>query len=400
MSDNILGKVYQLDIEHDERNDLWPQDRIARLVAILDSQPDSVAIINKDYKVVDMNPSGLFMIGAGSINDILGKNIIEVVGDIYHEVFTDAFTATFRGETTDIEFNITAFDGEKRRMNQRSAPIFSRENPDEVVEMVAVMRDITKQYHGHMELVEAKAEAEESYRVKSSFLATMSHEFRTPLNAILGFSEMLSAQYLGPLGADKYPEYAGDIHSSGAHLLELINDILDISAIEARRSPMDKTSFNMDELIDECITSVEPQAQSGEIELNKDIDASLDQVFAHRRGIKQIIINLLANGIKYNHAGGSVTISSHMSNDVLHISVADNGFGIEEDFLPRIMEPFSRAEEDAHMAQEGTGLGLSICQKLIEAYDGKIHIESTYGLGTTVFIEMPLAEEPKMRHAG
>ena len=264
----------------------------------------------------------------------------------------------------------------------------------------ALVRDITEAKIIEENLQKALVDAERANVAKTEFLASMSHEFRTPLNAILGFSEMLRAQYLGPMGVEKYSEYVGDIHSSGEHLLDLINDILDISAIEARQSPMDKTFFDLGALVDECIVNTEPQAEEKEISVNKNLIGALDHIYAHRRGIKQILINLIANGIKYNHSGGSVTVKCYKEHETLHISVSDNGFGIEEEFLPRVMEPFSRVEEDAHMAQEGTGLGLSICQKLIEAYEGKIHIESTHGIGTTVMIEIPISDEPEMRQAG
>ncbi|MBL4602610.1 MAG: PAS domain S-box protein [Emcibacteraceae bacterium] len=263
---------------------------------------------------------------------------------------------------------------------------------DEKLGLHAMVRDITELKNMQDNLEDALADAKRANVAKSEFLASMSHEFRTPLNAILGFSEMIREEYLGPLGSKKYSEYAGDIHSSGTHLLELINDILDIAAIEARQSPIDKTYFDFAELVDECFSNVEPLSENNKIKLRRDLDEGLENVFAHKRGVKQIIINLLANGIKYNQEGGEVVLKAHIEDQMLCFCVEDNGFGIEEEFLSRILEPFSRAEDDVLMAQEGTGLGLSICQKLIEAYKGTINVSSTYGDGTAVNVIIPIDE--------
>ncbi len=276
----------------------------------------------------------------------------------------------------------------------------TRINIDGRVGLHAMVRDITEEKIVEENLQKALVDAERANVAKSEFLASMSHEFRTPLNAILGFSEMLKAQYLGPLGADKYGEYVGDIHTSGAHLLDLINDILDISAIEAGKNPMEKTFFDMMELMEECIATVEPTALECEISIHHKLSGGQEKIYGHRRGIKQIIINIMANAIKYNHAGGEVTVESYVKDRKLHIIVEDNGFGIEKDFLPRILEPFSRADENAHMAQEGTGLGLSICQKLVEAYEGTLDIESTYGIGTKVTIVIPTVSGDRLQNVG
>lgn len=276
----------------------------------------------------------------------------------------------------------------------------TRINVDGHVGLHAMVRDITEEKIVEENLQKALIEAERANVAKSEFLASMSHEFRTPLNAILGFSEMLKAQYLGPLGADKYGEYVGDIYTSGTHLLDLINDILDISAIEAGQNAADKSFFDLDELIDQCIATVEPTAEDGKIEIIKNTPSGTPEIYAHRRGIKQILINVVANGIKYNHAGGKVWVNIDLKGDHLYITVEDNGIGIEDEFLPRILEPFSRADENSHMAQEGTGLGLSICQKLIEAYGGNLNIESTYGIGTKVTMMLPVETGDQLRDTG
>ena len=392
MSDNNISHIYPLTVEHDKRNKLWPEDRISRLVAILDSQPDSVAIINRQLCVVDMNPSGLKMIGAEKLGDILGKNPINLVDDIYHDLCREAIATTLKGETTDIEFNITGLDGVKRRLNQRSAPIFSRDNPDEVVEMVMVTRDITEQYHGHMELVEAKVEAEESARVKSSFLATMSHELRTPLNAILGFSQLMKNNSFGPLGHDKYEEYVNDINNSGQHLLALINDVLYISEIEAKKGVVVKENVNLRDVIVDCINTVSVIADQKNIDIGVNIEDTLPEINADPRSVKQILINLFSNAIKFSHEGGSIILKARKNDDkTITISVKDNGVGITEACQEEITKPFYRGQENAHIAAPGTGLGLSIVKSLLDAHNGKLEIDSTENVGTIVSFTLPIS---------
>ncbi len=390
MSDTSFGKVYTLANDHDQRNQLWPQDRIARLVAILDSQPDSVTIINRDHKVVDMNPSGVAMIGAESVNDIIGKELIIVVDELYHQLFNDAMEATFRGEVSDIEYNITALNGEKRRMSQRSAPIFSRENPAEVMEMVTVIRDITEQYHGHMELVEAKAEAEEAYHVKSAFLATMSHELRTPLNAILGFSEIMIGEAFGKLGHNKYEEYVRDIFGSGKHLLELINDVLYISEIEAKKGVIVKDKIDVRDSIVECINTVSVIADQKNIDIGVNIDEDIPPIIADPRSFKQILINLLSNAIKFSHDGGNIILKARKENDRVTVSVKDNGIGISKEYQQELTKPFYRVQENAQISTPGTGLGLSIVNSLLEAHNGELKIESAKNKGTIVSFTLPI----------
>ncbi len=239
-------------------------------------------------------------------------------------------------------------------------------------------------------LLEAKEDAENANTSKSQFLATMSHEFRTPLNAILGFSEMLRSQYFGPLGAESYKEYADDIHDSGKHMLALINDILDLSAIEAGKRSMDKEHIAVNELLDNCIRNVEQAAEAGGIKLSSALPDNLPPLFADRRSVAQIVLNLLTNAVKFTDQYGSISVSAKIVGEKLSITVGDTGIGIPKDKLPYVTETFSRTHSDPHIAQKGTGLGLSIVKSLVEAHDGDLHIESEVGNGTIVTVNFPL----------
>ena len=238
-------------------------------------------------------------------------------------------------------------------------------------------------------LKEALSEAERSNRVKSEFLATMSHEFRTPLNAILGFSDLMRGEHFGPLGAKNYKDYMQDIHDSGAHMLALVNDVLDISQIEAGMRPLVKESIDIRDLLAECVKKLEVLANNKGIALSTEIADDVPDLYADNRSVVQIVQNLLSNAIKFSNRNGTVRITAQTSAYAVRIMVIDRGIGIPGDDIDGITEPFSRSDTDAHLAQEGTGLGLSIVKALVKAHEGHLKIESDVGQGTTVTVVLP-----------
>jgi two-component system, cell cycle sensor histidine kinase PleC len=239
------------------------------------------------------------------------------------------------------------------------------------------------------ELQIALIEAERANQAKSEFMATMSHEFRTPLNAILGFSEMLREQYFGPLGADNYRDYSQYIHSSGEHMLELVNDMLDIAAIEAGKRPVLYEDIDIVSVATNCVKSVEPAAKNGEIDLSLDIPDGSPSLYTDKRSITQIILNLLSNAVKFTESGGSIVVRITQADQNTSIIVSDTGVGIPADRLSSVTDPFSQAHTDPLITQKGTGLGLSIVKSLVEAQNGSLNIESKIGTGTTVTVTLP-----------
>jgi len=287
------------------------------------------------------------------------------------------------------------FEWEHKRKNGEVFPVevsLTRIPLEEGAALFCVWRDITVQKHTEHKMIVATEAAERASQAKSEFLATMSHEFRTPLNAILGFSEMLRAQYFGPLGSESYQDYANDIHNSGAHMLTLINDILDIAAIEAGKRVMEKETIALDQMLTACVRNVEPAAADRNIDLSLDIPNDLPSLYADRRSVTQIVLNLLSNAIKFNNHEGEITLSAAASARTISIKVMDTGIGIPSESLPSITDAFSQGHSDPHMAQSGTGLGLSIVNSLVDAHDGKLQIESEVGKGTTVSVVFPLVE--------
>ncbi|WP_235919033.1 sensor histidine kinase [Aureimonas psammosilenae] len=234
-----------------------------------------------------------------------------------------------------------------------------------------------------------KERAEGASRAKTTFLANMSHELRTPLNAIIGFSEIMREGTFGPIGCDKYVEYASDINESGHYLLKLINDILDMSKIEAGRLMLSPEPMDLNEIVGEARKIVEMQAAKKSIRFETHTEGDV-RLLADRRATKQILLNLLANAVKFTHAGGSVKLRARNVDGHAFVSIADSGIGISRNALKNLGKPFEQVENELTRTNKGTGLGLAIARSLIELHGGSIRIVSQAGHGTVVSIRMPL----------
>lgn len=253
-------------------------------------------------------------------------------------------------------------------------------------------REIAERQRIENELLNAKEQAEIASRAKSEFLANMSHELRTPLNAIIGFSEMISSALLGPLGNDKYREYGQIIHESGGHLLELINDILDLSKIEAGKMDLHLEPVPLKALISGCMALVADQAKRATLMIYQDVPEDLPLVLADSLRLRQVMLNLLSNAVKFTPGGGAVGVVARLApgQKAVGIEVRDSGIGMSKEGMERAMQPFGQV--DSHLARkyQGTGLGLPLARRLMELHGGSLTLKSIPGRGTTVQLGLPI----------
>jgi len=270
-------------------------------------------------------------------------------------------------------------DGEKRQM----ATILDLRKSQQALErQTAELADLAEKY------AEEKTRAEEANQAKSKFLANMSHELRTPLNAIIGFSEIMESGMFGPLGADKYIEYARDIRESGEYLLDVINDILDMSKIEAGGIRLAPEAVELDSLLADCIRVVSTRAGEKNLALNSQVEAGI-HLNADRRSLKQIALNLLSNAVKFTPDGGAVSVRARIRGSRVSIAINDNGIGIARQALHKLGRPFEQVESQLTKRHQGSGLGLAIAKSLVELHGGTMRIRSRLGRGTMVVVRLP-----------
>lgn len=239
------------------------------------------------------------------------------------------------------------------------------------------------------ELGIALEDADAANQSKTEFLAAMSHELRTPLNAVIGFSEIIEREAMGPIGNPRYKQYISDIRASGKHLLALINDILDLNRLDSGVAGLNEEVFDIAETISESVRMMSPQSKAAGVLVRNDVSHPLPGVKADRRRIQQVLLNLLSNAVKFTPNNGRVTVSSGLADEGLTISVADTGIGIAPDDIPRAFERFGQIDSSLARRYEGAGLGLPLARDLVELHGGKLTLESTPEVGTTVHIMLP-----------
>jgi len=263
-------------------------------------------------------------------------------------------------------------------------------NKSKKLEVIAMLRDITDNVLRMEETQKARLESEQAVAWKDRFLANVSHELRTPLNAIIGFSDMLAQEELAPKDPVKAREYAAIVRNSGQHLLEVVNTILDMSKIEAGDYELDVEPFDIHAIIEQTCAMVQLRAESGKVNLVKNLSPVLNQIKADRRSVKQILLNLVTNAVKFTPQQGTVTIATRPDGNHILIEVTDTGIGISDTDLKLLGRPFFQASSQLNRTHEGTGLGLSVVRGLVGLHDGQIRIQSCPGQGTTVTVRLPI----------
>ncbi|WP_448190380.1 PAS domain S-box protein [Azospirillum sp. sgz301742] len=359
----------------------------ARLGALIEALPDISFIMDAAgrYREILAPRADLMVAPADAVID---RHIGEVLPPDIAARMTDAITRTLRGDGPQtMEYPLIVPAG-RRWFEARTTALPADFAPTPMVLVLA--RDVTERVEAAERLAQAKEQAESANRIKSNFLATMSHELRTPLNAIIGFSEIMVHQVFGPIGSARYAEYAHHIQQSGMHLLDLINDVLDMSKLEAGRYIIEEREIKLEELLDSCLTVSALPAESNGVTLERAALATLPRLRADERAVRQVVLNLLSNAVKFTPAGGRVTLSAGLAADgALEIVVADTGIGIDPAALQTIAKPFQQADNTISRRFGGTGLGLAISCNLMELHGGTLSIASTVGRGTTVTVRFP-----------
>ncbi len=278
-----------------------------------------------------------------------------------------------------LESRVTQLEGAKRELEKRSVAL------TELASNLQTARD----------------EAHTANRAKSLFLANMSHEFRTPLNAIIGFSEIIKDESFGPVSNPKYLDYAGDIHGSGRHLLGLINDVLDLCKVESGEDELHAEAIEVGAVVQSVIVLVQHIAEKGGVELRVDLPADLPEFNADRRKVIQILVNLLANAVKFTDPQGTVTLKAWCSGGSgLVFQVIDTGIGMAPEEIPKAFSKFAQVDNDLNRRYEGTGLGLPLAKGLVELHGGSLDLQSQFGVGTTATVRFPSHRIVTSKHGG
>ena len=397
---DMTGEVALLDVmaQPDPSDDSIVQrerdDAISLLSSIFDVSEIGIVVTDHNRRIVRVNDSFIRTYG-WSRDDVVGDDFLSLASPEEEEEKSqeeqEQEEAHFieSGSRTSGEIKIQRKDGTVASALFTTATL---ELSQKRQFQVTTIMDISMRKQMETSLRMAKEQADAANHAKSSFLANMSHELRTPLNAIIGFSEMMTKETFGELGHPKYKEYLEDIHLSAKHLLEIINEVLDMSKIEAGRAELDEEWLDIEDLVRAINRIISSRAFSSGITVNINIPQRLPAVYADSRLMRQVLINLVSNAVKFSYEGGTIEITAQIIDDgELEIIVKDYGQGIPEDKIKEALEPFGQIFDSAHAAKQyqGTGLGLPLARAMIDLHGGHMELDSQEGQGTTVRIYLP-----------
>jgi PAS domain S-box-containing protein len=383
-----MACVEKLKVEVEKRNEMQENLNKERslLSGLLNSIPDAVFF---------KNPEGIYLGCNPAFCEFVKKPYDEVVGKKNADFYSKEVSSFLNTEDKNLfetgkaiirERWATRPDGRKVLLQTVKAPLY--DETGNFIGLVGVSRDITERQKTEDALLKARI-AEDANRAKSEFFATMSHELRTPLNSIIGFSDLLLEESFGKLN-ERQVRYTQNISSSGKHLLQLINDILDYSKVEAGNTSLEPENFELSKIFSDVEKVFSPRASSKKLALNFELGSEINSIYADKMRIKQILYNLISNAIKFTPEGGTITVSAAKKGNMVRISVKDTGIGISREDLESLFQPFKQLDSFFNRRYEGTGLGLFLVKRFVEAHGGNIQVESEPGKGSDFILELPL----------
>lgn len=392
---NVTGEVMMLDLMAQPNSsdesilERERDDAISLLTSIFDVSEISIVVSDHNRRVVRVNEAFVRTFG-WSRDQVIGEDFMFLISTDEHDMAEKNHANYISGGgRASGEMKMVRHDGSIVNTLFTTATL---ELSQRRRFQVTTIMDITPRKQMELSLRVAKEQADAANLAKSAFLANMSHELRTPLNAIIGFSEMMQKETFGALGNPKYVEYMGDIHSSARHLLEIINEVLDMSKIEAGRVDLDEQDVDVGEAIESVLRMMASRAFSGGVHISSKIEKNLPPLHADPRLFRQVLINLASNAVKFSKRGGHIDMEAELDSDgEMRIIVRDDGIGIPKNKIKRALEPFGQIYDSAHAAREnqGTGLGLPLAKAMVELHGGSLFLESDTGKGTIVTLSFP-----------
>lgn len=377
----VIGMLTDIDDEKRMTEELRVSE--ARISTLLDNSPSAIYFKDLELRMVVANRKYLEMYGLSAANTF-GKTSLELFGEDPGNAFMDHDRHVIESQTLVAREEV--LNG--RDLLTTKFPIIDRNGA--LIGVGGIEIDITERKEVECAYRDARDDAEAANRAKSTFLANMSHELRTPLNSVIGFSDSLLSGTLGPLDNEMHREYIGIISSAGNYLLELINDILDLSRIESGHVDLEETEFPLQSVIASAITFSQDRHAANTLHIENSTPESLPLVYADQRQIRQVLINLLTNAIKFTEPGGRVSINCRVTeNGEMKISVEDTGVGISAEDLERVQEPFAQVADSLTRQHTGTGLGLAIVRSIAALHQAEFKLASTLGKGTVATFVLP-----------
>ena len=392
------------DISDQKQHERELQQKTDELEIVFESMDQGIAVLDSELTITSINGRMLELLGLPHTDPglFLNLNLNDCIpmlakAGFYGDAIAEDELGSFVEERL-AQWKTRQPFGRERELGNGTV-VDMRSTPVKGTGWVVTCRDITRQHHGEAALRIAKEQAELANRAKSEFLANTSHELRTPLNAIIGFSEILMKEMFGPLGSPRYLDYATDINDSGQHLLDIINDLLDLAKVEAGHMDLHEEPTEVKDLVEASLRLVRERAQANLVKLHTDLSDCLASVMVDQRAMKQVLINLLSNAVKFTPEGGRVDIFAGASEDgSIEFRVTDTGIGMAKDDIPKALAPFGQIDGSMARRYHGTGLGLPLARRLTEMHGGTLEVQSEPGNGTAVSVRLPASRH--VQHVG